>query len=342
MDGQTIVVGVPPGVVGGEMMVVDANAYAPGAGAMPPPMMQQQQQQQHQQPPPMMMPHQHQQPPPVMMQQQHHQPPPMMMPQPGAVQGTAASAPDLYTTFDATGKYTIVEPGAFGACQGVVRPNDGVKSEAGAMLSMSPNIKLSTTMEGGLGAACCRCCCTGESFFFSKYTVEGGEGDVLLGPSIPGDVMVVHMDGSTTYKIQKGSYLACDESIAIRASVQGCCQGLMSGEGFIIQEAEGVGRLILNSYGSIVRYDLAPGEVRVVDSGCMVAWSGHMQYSVGLASQQGGLFQRLKNSFLTGEAIVCRFTGPGTVYVQTRSLFSTALRMWPYLPENKRPKPSSE
>lgn len=40
--------------------------------------------------------------------------------------------------------------------------------------------------------------------------------------------------------------------------VKGCCSGL----GFFIMKASGQGRLLLSSFGSIVRYDVAPGEVR--------------------------------------------------------------------------------
>jgi len=310
MEGQMMTVQVPEGIVGGQMMIVNA-------GGAPPP-------------PPQMNPMQPQMPPQMQMQAA-----------PQAMQASAGTAPDLYTTFDPTGKYSVIEQGAFAAAQGLMVPGDGIKSEGGAMISMSPNVIIKTSMDGGCGQACCRCCCLGESFFLSTYDVEAGQGDVLLGPPIPGDVMVLHMDGQQSYKIQKGSFLACDKSIEIKYALQGCCQGLASGEGFIIQEAFGVGRLVLNSYGSIARYDLQPGEVRVVDNGALVAWSGFMQYNIGLASQEGGFMGRLFNSFATGEALVCRFTGPGTVYVQTRSLFATAHRLFPLLPEHKKPKPQS-
>lgn len=52
---------------------------------------------------------------------------------------------------------------------------------------------------------------------------------------------------------------SCDPGIEIGYTVQGCCNGLGSGEGFILLKATGAGRLVLNSYGSIIRYDLAPG-----------------------------------------------------------------------------------
>jgi uncharacterized protein (AIM24 family) len=49
-----------------------------------------------------------------------------------------------------------------------------------------------------------------------------------------------------------------------------------------------------------------------VDNGHLVAWS--CDYKIEKAG--GGGMTSLK----TGEGLVCRFTGPGTVYVQTRNM----------------------
>ena len=55
--------------------------------------------------------------------------------------------------------------------------------------------------------------------------------------------------------------MASDSSVAVRTKVQGLAAGCCSGEGFFILRAEGQGRLLLNSYGGIIRYELKPGEV---------------------------------------------------------------------------------
>jgi len=57
---------------------------------------------------------------------------------------------------------------------------------------------------------------------------------------------------------------------------------------------------------------LQPGEEHVVDNGHLVAWS--CNYAIEKAG--GGSMSSLK----TGEGLVCRFTGPGSVYVQTRNM----------------------
>ena len=60
------------------------------------------------------------------------------------------------------------------------------------------------------------------------------------------------------------------------------------------------------------------------------------------ASQGGNIFGNAIRSYATGEGFVCRFTGPGTIFVQTRSLMKLAQQMWPYIPDSKRPKPPGQ
>jgi uncharacterized protein (AIM24 family) len=65
---------------------------------------------------------------------------------------------------------------------------------------------------------------------------------------------------------------------------------------------------------------LQPGEQHIVDNGHLVAWS--CDYSIEKAG--GGSMTSLK----TGEGLVCRFTGPGSIYIQTRNMdeFATFIR----------------
>lgn len=91
--------------------------------------------------------------------------------------------------------------------------------------------------------------------------MQGTRGDLLLAPAVPGDIMLVHMNGQAGWRIQKASYMASDASITIGTKMQGLAAGCCSGEGFFILHASGQGRLLLNSYGGIIRYDLKPGEV---------------------------------------------------------------------------------
>jgi uncharacterized protein (AIM24 family) len=71
---------------------------------------------------------------------------------------------------------------------------------------------------------------------------------------------------------------------------------------------------------------LRPGERYVVDTGHLVAWEGHMQYSLRKAAS--GFFK----SFLSGEGMVAEFTGPGEILIQTRNLAAFAGLLKPFFP----------
>eukprot|EP00892_Ulva_mutabilis_P005027 jgi/Ulvmu1/2897/UM146_0039.1 len=229
---------------------------------------------------------------------------------------------------DPSGKYKLVMKGAYAAVECALTPNDLVKAESGAMVTMSSGVDVEAKLEGGAGAAAFRSCCAGESLFMSHFKLKPGMGnrhDLLLAPAVPGDIMLVHLNGSQSWAIQKASFMACDETVAIGTKVQGLAAACCSGEGLFVLKATGVGRLLINSYGGIIRYDLKPGEVRKIDNGYLVAWHEQMDYKISKAGSS------LIGSFLSGEGFVCSFTGPGTVYVQTRSIVGLAHAIQPYI-----------
>ncbi|GLC36127.1 hypothetical protein PLESTB_001377500 [Pleodorina starrii] len=239
------------------------------------------------------------------------------------------SAAQAHLNFDPTGKYKLKFEGAFAAVEVSVSSGDGVKSQGGVMVTMSDNVDLDTQLEGGFGSSLLRCCCAGGSMFFSHFTLmpgSGPRGDVLLAPPVPGEIIMLHMVNDPGWVVQPGGFLACDESVSIGVKMLNLAQGCCGGEGFFVMEAAGRGRLLVCSYGSITRYDLAPGERRKIDNGYCVAWTQGMHWEIGQASRS------LVNSFVSGEGLVNKFMGPGTVFVQTRSLGNLANALKPYLP----------
>jgi len=207
------------------------------------------------------------------------------------------------------------------------------------MLTMSNNVGFRVQLEGSVGNALCLSCCGGESALLTHYHIlpgNGFRGDVLIAPSLPGEVALLEVTPEHTWSVQQCGFVACDQSVDVCTRIQRltrcavavqpqsrsqafltrctrrrCC---CAGEGFVILKCSGRGRLIVNSFGSICRYDVKAGEQRVVDNGALVAWSDHMQPIIKLAAS-GAL-----TSLFSGEGFVCVFTGPGTVYVQTRAV----------------------
>lgn len=66
-------------------------------------------------------------------------------------------------------------------------------------------------------------------------------------------------------------------------------------------------------------------QVRKIDNGYLVAWEGHMNYQISKAGS--GVI----SSILSGEGLVCTFTGPGRIYLQTRSVQNLAKVLAPYI-----------
>ncbi|GBG67804.1 hypothetical protein CBR_g928 [Chara braunii] len=235
---------------------------------------------------------------------------------------------------DPTGKFTVKQQGAFSAVEVIVRQEDGqssVKAAGGAMVSMHNNVDLRVELEGGVGAACCRCCCAGSSGFLTHFFIKpemppGTRGDVLLAPGVPGEIILLQLAGTgDDWLMEKGAFLASDPTVEIGVHAQGVVTGCFGGEGIFILRGSGQGRLLVSSYGSIIRYDLGPGEVRKIDNGALVAWQAHLRYTISKASRS------LFATIFSGEGFVTQFTGPGTVYAQTRSLQGLANALAPYI-----------
>lgn len=255
-----------------------------------------------------------------------------MQPAPGAPVPYPGAAVQNSAFHDPSGKYKLVYQGAFAAVEVAIGPNDGLKAESGAMVTMSNNLNVEAKVEGGVGSALMRCCCTGESFFMTHFTIPPGKserGDVLVAPPVPGEILLLHLDGNTKWLVEPGGFLASDLTVTTGTQMLNLSKGCCGGEGLFVIKAEGVGRLLVNSYGSIVRYDLQPGEERKIDNGYLVAWTADTQWDIGFASTG-----RVGATLFSGEGLVGIFKGPGTVFVQTRSIKGLANALIPYLPTN--------
>jgi uncharacterized protein (TIGR00266 family) len=187
---------------------------------------------------------------------------------------------------------------------------EGVKAEAGAMMAMSPGIDIQTSTQGGVLKGLKRSVLGGESFFMNTFRATAPDAHVVVAPTLPGDIVIWEMDGQTIY-LQSGAYLASAESIDIDTKWGGS-KTFFSREGLFMLKCSGSGELVVSSYGAILALDLEPGQVYTVDSGHMVGWGDGVQYNVRKAGNW-------KSTILGGEGLVVELTGPGRIYVQTRS-----------------------
>ena len=148
--------------------------------------------------------------------------------------------------------------------------------ESGAMVSMSPvfDVKAKT---GGLGKTLGRMF-SGEGLFIQRFKANE-DGELILAPQFLGDIQLVEMDGTISYRLGRSTFLASTSGIDVTTK-SGGISGMFSGEGLIQMQASGVGTLVISSYGAIIKKELNPGENYVVDSNHMVLWDSRMKYNV--------------------------------------------------------------
>ncbi|RMY51929.1 hypothetical protein D0863_14430 [Hortaea werneckii] len=184
-------------------------------------------------------------------------------------------------------------------------PNDLIKAKPGAMIHMSPSIKLEGAIKFSM-----RKMFTGGQMSQASFT---GPGTVALAPTLMGDIVALQIanDGKV-WNVGKDAFLACTGEVDKETKSQGFSKAMFSGEDLFIYKMMGQGLVWLTSYGAVDVIHLQEGEQHIVDNGHLVAWN--CDYKIEKAAS--GSWSSVKS----GEGLVCRFTGPGTIYMQTRNL----------------------
>ncbi|MEK6754122.1 MAG: AIM24 family protein, partial [Chloroflexota bacterium] len=138
-----------------------------------------------------------------------------------------------------------------------------------------------------------------------------------------GDIILIEMKGAPML-VQSGSYLASENGVDIEAKISS--KAFVAAEGFSMLEATGTGKMLVTSYGAIFEKVLGPNEKYIVDTSHLVAFDASMNVErKGVGGAKSNLF--------SGEGFVVVMTGPGHVYIQTRS--PKALIAWiiPQVPQ---------
>jgi len=186
-----------------------------------------------------------------------------------------------------------------------LQPGYTVKGKPGSMVCMDARVQIKGSMKISFSKML-----TGGDMSESTFT---GPGEVVLAPDVWGDIIPISVEPNTVWSMGKDAYLATTINVVRSTKSQGLMKGLMSGEGFFVAKVSGQGILWVQSLGAIIKRELMPGEEWIVDNGHLVAWSA--SYSMERISAGGGMF----GASHTGEGAVCRFRGPGIVYIQTRN-----------------------
>jgi len=199
-----------------------------------------------------------------------------------------------------------------------------IQTDGGAMVGMSPTLKLETAAKGGFFKSLGRSVFGGESFFLNTYTASKQDDSVALAPPLPGDIAVIDMHGEELL-VQSGSYLGSSKGVQVDTKWTGA-KTFFGSEGLIMLRISGTGTLIVSSYGAIHPIELAAGQSYVIDTGHLVTFEQHMKYEVKKVAGW-------KSTLFSGEGLVAELTGPGKLTLQSRSQDSFLSWLIPHLPK---------
>lgn len=201
-------------------------------------------------------------------------------------------------------------------------------TEGGSMSWMSPNMKMETSSNGGIGKMFGRAF-SGESMFQNNYTATNGAGLIAFASSFPGSIKAFDITPGQEMILQKSAFLASESQVKLSMHFQKrFSSGFFGGEGFILQKVSGNGTVFAEFDGHVVEYELETGQQIVVDTGHLAAMSATCQMTVQK-------IPGLKNIFFGGEGLFNTvITGPGHVWLQTMPISNVAQTLLPYLPTN--------
>ena len=204
-----------------------------------------------------------------------------------------------------------------------------VITEGGGMAWMSPNMKMETTSNGGVGKMLGRAF-SGESLFQNIYTAEGGPGMIACASSFPGSIKVFEVTPDAPIILQKSAFLAGTEGIELSVHFRKkIATGFFGGEGFIMQKISGNGVCFAEFDGHIVEYELAAGQQIVVDTGYLAGMTASCQMDI--QSVKG-----VKNVLFGGEGLFNTvITGPGKVWLQSMPVSNMAATLSNYIVSSK-------
>lgn len=209
-------------------------------------------------------------------------------------------------------------------------PDETVIAEAGAMTYLEQDIEFEAKMGDGsdtgiMGSVFSlgKRLLTGESIFLTHFTNQGQQKrHVGFSAPFPGSIIPLNLAELGGEVIcQKDSFLAAALGTQVDIAFhKRLGSGFFGGEGFILQRLRGDGMAFVHAGGTIIRKQLNNETLRL-DTGCLVGFSGDIDYSIKLS---GGL----KSMFFGGEGLfLATLSGTGSVWVQSMPFSRLAERV---------------
>lgn len=240
--------------------------------------------------------------------------------------------------------YEVIGQGGQEFIQITLEPNDKFIAETGAMIYMDNGVNFEAKMGDGSNPKAGfmsslldvgKRVLAGEGLAMAHFTNESGKKQVvgLSGP-YPGAIVGLDLaDLGGVFYAQRGAYLASSYGTEITVATTGSISStFLGGEGLFMQKLIGQGTLVLHAGGTIHQRDLAPGEVLLVDEGCIVGYTDNIDFEVQMASNSIGTL------VFGGEGLcLSKLTGRGqggTVLLQNLPISRFGKALSPYITTN--------
>jgi uncharacterized protein (TIGR00266 family) len=216
-------------------------------------------------------------------------------------------------------------------------PQETAIAESGAFMMMEDQVQMqsifgdgSQQQQGGiLGKllSAGKRILTGESLFMTAFTNVGHtKRKVSFAAPYTGKIIAfdLHQLGGRIIG-QKDVFLCAAKGVSIGIHFQRRLgTGIFGGEGFIMQKIEGDGMAFLHAGGYVVEKTLAAGELLRVDTGCVVAYTGNIDFDIELV-------KGVRNWIFGGEGLFFAvLRGPGKVWLQSLPISRLASKIVSY------------
>jgi uncharacterized protein (TIGR00266 family) len=218
-------------------------------------------------------------------------------------------------------------------------PGEAAIGEAGSMMFMDAGITMDTVFgdasaqQGGffgklMGAG--KRLVTGESLFTTVYSNQAqAKQRVAFAAPYPGKILAMDLSKlGGTLICQKDAFLCAARGVSLGIAFQRKMSvGFFGGEGFIMQKLEGDGLAFVHAGGTVVKRDLAAGQTLLVDTGCVVAYTAHVNFEIQYVG-------KVKTALFGGEGLFfAKLSGPGTIWLQSLPFSRLASRVFAAAPQ---------
>lgn len=221
-------------------------------------------------------------------------------------------------------EYKIKHRPSFALLEISLPQNEQITAEAGALIYMQDGVEVKTrTRKGSLFKKLKASFLGGESFFVNDFIATK---PTKIGFSAPplGDIEHLETRPGQGFILQSGAYIASTQNVRLDTEWQGFKRGIFGTQLFMLKTT-GDGQVFFNSFGAIEKIVLENNKTITVDNYHLVAFTDSCRYNVKK-------FGNLKSTIFGGEGLITEITGPGDVYVQTKSASEFAKWLYPHLP----------